>query len=267
VIDSGSNPALKAEDLNPGRNLPMRVIRVDEPGLILARRFGIRQSVADVLVMVDDDNILDPDYLEIALTIARCETTLGAFGGIARAQFEAKTPPIWKHRLLEYLGIRDFGETPITSNEDRWGKWEPIGAGMVLRKDVAKKFIELVDHVPLAASLGHNGTGLLAGDDSLMARAAYRLGYSCSYQPRLKLSHFIRQTRLKSSYLIRLLFGQGRSTILLNCVLGIQSDPLRFQALLGRLRYRRAQDGWAGVIVWAWDVGYFLEIHRHWEAV
>ena len=89
------------------------------------------EARADVLVLVDDDNVLDTAYLERALAIARAEPGLGAFGGIARARIDAPVAA-WQRRLLPFLGVRDHGPEPITSSENAWGPWEPIGAGMVV---------------------------------------------------------------------------------------------------------------------------------------
>jgi glycosyltransferase involved in cell wall biosynthesis len=262
IVDNNCVPALDETELNRGRGLPMRIIRESQPGVAAARRRGTGEAAADTIVMVDDDNILDPDYLETALAIAETESALGAFGGVARPHLESGPVRKWQKCLLGYLGIREFGDVPITSNQDHWGQWEPIGAGMVLRKDVARKFIEMMDNIPLAIRLGHNGKGLLAGEDSLIARAAYRLGYSCSYQPRLKMTHFIKRPRTKIRYLVRLLFGMGRSMVMLNSVLGIPSAPLSFKELRGRFRDRRSKDGLGGAIIWAWDVGYYWELRR-----
>jgi glycosyltransferase involved in cell wall biosynthesis len=259
IVDNNSKPALQETILNQGRGLPMRIIREPRPGVAAARRRGTAEAAADTIVMVDDDNILDSDYLQAALQISQNEPSLGAFGGVARPLLESGNAKQWQRRLLGYLGVRDFGSHVITSNRDQWGEWEPIGAGMVLRKEVARKFIEVMDDIPLAERLGHNGKGLLAGEDSLIARAAYRLGYSCSYQPRLRITHFIKRPRLKAGYLVRLLFGLGRSSIMLDTVLGIPSAKLDFRELLRRFRNRCSQDGFAGAIIWAWDVGYFIE--------
>src|SRR5215469_10853662 len=43
-----------------------RVIREQVLGLTPARLRAIRESKGDLLVFVDDDNVLDPDFLEVA---------------------------------------------------------------------------------------------------------------------------------------------------------------------------------------------------------
>jgi GT2 family glycosyltransferase len=212
------------------------------------------------VVLVDDDNILDDDYLESALDIAQRQPKIGAFGGTTREVMEGGgRVRWWQRKLLPYLGVRDYGGEEITSSDDQWGKWEPIGAGMVVRKDVVRKFIEFVGNSSEAASLGRTGRAMLSGEDSLIARSAYRLGYSCSYQPRLKLGHYIKKSRFRVGYLARLLYGHGRSYVILHKALGKPCNEISKVELLSRLGYRCMKDGLPGVIIWAWDIGYSAE--------
>ncbi|MGA2581909.1 MAG: glycosyltransferase [Tepidisphaeraceae bacterium] len=265
IVDNHSDPPLDGARINRGFDLPMRIVCEPELGLTPARMRGVSEARADVMVMVDDDNILDPDYLEAALEIARQHPKLGAFGGVTRPVLEGRVRP-WQEKMLPYLGVRDYGQDEITSDADEWGKWEPIGAGMVVRREVVQKFVEFVHSIPGASDLARNGKALLSGEDSLMARSAYRLGYSCSYQPRLKLGHFIKRGRLRFGYLARLLYGHGRSYVILNNVLGKPTQCLSRTEVLSRLPFRCLKDGFPGAIIWAWDIGYMVEsraVHRN----
>jgi glycosyltransferase involved in cell wall biosynthesis len=261
VVDNRSSLPPEIADLNRGGGLPMRIVREEEIGLTPARQRGVREAAADVIVLVDDDNILDADYLESALDIAASHPDIGAFGGESRAMVEGGELRQWQKKLIAFLGVRDHGRWPITSDENRWGLWEPIGAGMVVRKDVAKKFIESVQTRPQAARLDRSGADLLSGGDSLIARSAYGLGYSCSYQPRLKLGHVIKKGRLRAPYLARLLYEHGRSFVILNNVLDTPVPRLSRGELLTRLPYRCKQNGFAGAIHWAWDLGCLREMN------
>src|SRR5207237_3386460 len=128
------------------RPYPLRVVNEPRPGQIHARCCGIREAAADLLVFVDDDNHLDPDYLERAVNIAAQNQSLGAFGGVSRLLTDVR-PPEWMTPLLAYIAVRDYGPEVITSNENQWGKWEPIGAGMVVRKSVGGAFVNLLETV------------------------------------------------------------------------------------------------------------------------
>ncbi len=266
VIDNRSEPPLDPAALNAGRNLPMRVVRENRPGLTQARVTGIETTCAPVIVFVDDDNYLDPDYLAEALRIEAENPWIGCFGGKARGVLETKIPA-WKSRLLGYFGVRDYGPNPITSTRRVWGEWEPIGAGMVCRRDVAEQFIRWFRTIPDVGRLGRSGTGLMSGDDTLLAHAAYHLNYACSYQPALKLSHWIKASRLELRPMARIMAGHGRSHVVLQALKG---EPIPrptaagvlFALVTGYSR-RVKRDGFGkGTIEWFWDLGYFSEARR-----
>jgi len=264
VVDNNSKPPLDESRLREGRSLQLRVVREPRQGNTFARRTGIREARGDVLVFVDDDNHIDPDYLEQALRIARAEPAVGAFGGKARAVLEAPLPA-WKERLLPFFGVRDFGLEPITSRETCWGEWEPIGAGMVFRRDVGEEYVRWVTFDGTTSLLGRKAArGLRSGEDTLIAQAAYRLGYACSYQPALTMSHCMKRTRMRTRVLARTMEGHGRSFVVLQQILGwpVPRPSLVAAAveLCRKFRQHVRKLGLrAGAVKWFWDLGYFLQ--------
>jgi glycosyltransferase involved in cell wall biosynthesis len=259
LVDNNSDPPV---------DLPLpfgRIIREPGPGLVHARVSGIRATQAPLIVFLDDDNHLEPDYLERALRIAEDNPSIGCFGGVAFPILESPIPG-WKHALLPYLGVRDYGGVPITSTRDEWGKWEPIGAGMVCRRDVAERFVYWTGRLDFARRLGRAGTGFMSGEDTLIAQAAYRLGYSCSYQPDLVLSHYMKVARLSARSLARTMEGHGRSFALLQSLRGIAvTEPRWWDLLLAAWRFlwTAVDHGLRAASVKAfWDAGYIAERRR-----
>ena len=265
VVDNNSSPPLDEAALDPG-GLDFRVIVQKRPGLTYARVAGIAAARADLLVFVDDDNHLDARYVANAISIADAEPQIGVFGGISEAALDRRLPR-WKERLIEHLGVRNYGPAPITSFEDRWGKWDPIGAGMVARRDVARRFAAFVAEHDDAGGLGRRGTSLMSGEDTLLARCGNRLGYACSYQPSLSLKHDMSGGRLRLRTLTRTLEGHGRSYVRLQRLLGRPVAPIRGLSALThlgpRLLYRLARRGRAGYVIWHWDLGYVRESRVH----
>lgn len=263
LVDNNSSPPLNTNSMKNSENLPLRIIREPRQGLTFSRCAGIAEASANLLVFIDDDNHLDPDYLENAIKIAGKERHVGLYGGISRPVLESSIQP-WKKKVLSYLGVRNYGMEPITSFKEAWGEWEPIGAGMVSRRDVAKKFVQMIESTPIAGELGRKGKALFSAEDSLFARMATRLGYACSYQPILRLSHFMKNSRLKPFNLCRTLQGHGRSFVLLEKTLGKPIARVSFigiwRILLGRLFLRIYRQGLrAGVVEWFWDLGFLQE--------
>src|SRR5690606_755347 len=78
-------------------------------GLTAARRRGLFEARGDVIVMVDDDNVLNPDYLEQAAALITEYPQLGAAGGKSRPEFE--TPPAaWVSEFHGLLACRNLGD-------------------------------------------------------------------------------------------------------------------------------------------------------------
>jgi glycosyltransferase involved in cell wall biosynthesis len=264
VVDNNSRVALTQERLRADRRLQLRVVPETEQGLVFARRKGIVEAAAPLLVFADDDNGLAANYLEEALRIARAEPSLGAFGGITKLLTDMNIPE-WKLGLTPYLGIRNYGSTPIISSQAHWGEWEPIGAGMVVRQPIALHYVKIVESEAEAQLMSRRDGGVIAGEDTLLARSSYALGYSCSYQPSLRLTHFIKGTRMGARDLARTIYGIAQGYVINERFCGRPPAAVSWFAaaveLCRRLRYRIYQKGWRrGALEWFWDVGYFRQL-------
>ena len=262
VVDNASCPPLDGARFS-GRKFGVRIVREPRPGLVYGRCAGINAASGGLIVFVDDDNQIAPDYLERCVGIAEENPSIGAFGGISTPSFGGPVAK-WKAALLPYLGVRDHGPEAITSSSGEWGKWDPIGAGMVVRHDVGQHFVEFVDNYQGACQLGRKGKSLMSGEDTLMARVAWMSHYACSYQPSLRLSHYMKPRRLAVGVLLRTLIGHGRSYVILQRILGRPVGRLTLLtpiSLLSSYCFRIRTAGIrAGSIMWFWDFGRFLEL-------
>lgn len=223
LVDNRSEPALE-ETVFTGAGLSRpRLIQEPVSGLAFARAAGIEAATGDLIVFVDDDNVLAPDYLAEAALVASAEPGLGAFAG--RAQGVFVTEPDWlvKRHIARYA-VRDLGEEPIIGAGDRWGPHEPFGAGLAVRADIARAFAQLVRASVDAGGLGRAGRTLASGEDSLFSRIADALGYQVGYAPSLRLEHHIKAERVSWRYLFRLIAGQARAHVILDRISG-RPDP------------------------------------------
>ncbi len=239
-----------------GRGIGLVVER--RQGLTYARIAGIKASHGKVLVFVDDDNELDENYLHNALQICEDHPDLGTCGGVAEGRLEIG---VSKHKqsLLPHLGVRDNGHDRIEGPADEWGLWEPIGAGLVIRREVGEKFIEFVEQNELAGDLGRIGNSLMSGEDTLITRLASQLNYRCSYEPALKLRHYIPRQRLSYSYLMRLLYGHGQSFVVVSSLIGqsVDAPKKRWISLLRNFAYRcRNETITVAIGMVCWDLGF-----------
>ena len=204
LIDNKSEQLLSSEiDLSWHRHA--RHIREEKLGLTPARLCGIREAQSDLIIFVDDDNILEPDYLEVALQISQNYPFLGAWGGLIQPEFEV-TPPEWTKPYWGLLAIREF-------DGDRWSNLlhqndtTPCGAGMCVRKKVAQHYADSITHHPVRSKLDRTGNLLLSCGDSDLAFTACDIGLGTGLFVGLKLTHIMPANRLEEQYLLRLLEG------------------------------------------------------------
>jgi glycosyltransferase involved in cell wall biosynthesis len=181
-----------------------RHIREDELGLTAARLRGIRESVGELLVFVDDDNVLAADYVGTALNLSLSNKCLGAYGGNIVGEFE--TPPeSWIGIMFSIFAIVDVKHahwqcSPGTSAQ----LMAPCGSGMVIRKTVATYWAKMSTNDPLRRGLGRKGASLAGSEDIDMSLCACVLGLAVGRFPQLQLTHLIAARRLKREYLLRL---------------------------------------------------------------
>jgi glycosyltransferase involved in cell wall biosynthesis len=198
LIDNGSSEWLASHvDLSwhPGG----RHIREEELGLTLARLRGIAEAKGDLLIFVDDDNVLQRDYLETALRISLTHPHLGAFGGSIEAEFEVEPDPRFES-LLPSLAVRRVTEPKWTN----FGLGSlPYGAGLCVRAKVAQAYAANTGDSRIRRCLDRRGSSLMGGGDLDLAMTSYELGLGVGLFGELVVTHLIDKRRLSSRYLHR----------------------------------------------------------------
>ena len=198
------------------------VVREARIGLTPARLRGIRESSGDLLVFVDDDNVLDPDFLEVALDTMGQRSYLGSWSGQCRPEFE-QPPPEWTRRYWSNLSIREF-TNDVWSNIPRLPESMPYGAGLCVRRTVARHYLELHDSGRRSFQFDRQGGSLLSGGDNDLAACACDLGLAVGIISSLKLTHLIAPERLTEEYIARLAEGISYSSTLLDSEYGCRTE-------------------------------------------
>jgi hypothetical protein len=171
-------------------------------------------------VFVDDDNVLDPDFLEVATQIAQKKPFLGSWSGQCRPSFEVP-PPSWSRRYWGNLVIREFNED-VWSNLPRLPASMPCGAGLCVRRAVARRYLELNRSGKRVIQLDRTGKSLMSGGDNDLAACACDIGLGVGLIAALKLTHLIPPERLTVDYLTRLAEGISFSSVLLDADRGLR---------------------------------------------
>lgn len=203
VVDNASTTPVDKDWCESLANRSINLVRESEPGLSHARLAGISQASADIIVFSDDDNVLQADYLQIALKHMVESPSVGVAGGRSIPHYQVSPPP-WFFDGIAPLGCRDFGDeehvftTEQFVEEQRYPEKAPIGAGMVFRNHAMETWIRSVGNSGIS---DRKGSSLSSAGDCDMVLCALEAGYDAAYWPDLVLNHLIPEDRLTKSYL------------------------------------------------------------------
>jgi cellulose synthase/poly-beta-1,6-N-acetylglucosamine synthase-like glycosyltransferase len=191
---------------------------VHEPtlGLTAARRRGFGAAGGAFAVLVDDDNVLAPDYLTRTLALFAAHPRVGALGGKSGPEFE-ESPPAWADEFLGLLALRDLGPAPLISHglrppgatRNNYPLFAPLGAGMALRREAWTAWLN-TPHDDTMPSDRRGGELTSSGDNDIVL-SLMQAGWEVAYFPELSLVHLIPAARLDPGYLARLNRGIQKS--------------------------------------------------------
>ena len=207
VIDNASQKPLAGKwDLS--WHPSARHICENQLGLTPARLRGIAESIGELLVFVDDDNVISSSYLELTKKLAEKHPNLGCFGsGAIEPEFEQK-PQTEYMPFIGYLAIRTVGRS-------LWGNsltQAPWGSGLVVRRAVALHYKLVTATNAMRLMLDRKGQDLMSGGDDEFSHIAHALGFGSGIFIELQITHLIAKHRVVGKYFERMLFCNGRSS-------------------------------------------------------
>ncbi len=242
LIDNASKePLAKGYDLawHPhGRH-----IRENELGLTPARLRGITEAEGDLLVFVDDDNVLAPDYLERAAAIAGSYSHISVFGtGTLVPEFELEPEPV----VRSWLGMLEKRSVsrPTWTNNPADYFCTPWGCGLCVPRRFAARYSQFVVQSRISSVLDRHGQSLFCGGDDLFSWLSVGSDTGFGIFPELRITHLIPAARLRQDYLVRLAYGHSFSLAVLRyMVYGTNPRPA---TVLSRLRIiaHGLKNGW-----------------------
>jgi len=204
VVDNASSRPL--ETLPVISENALRVVREERVGLTAAKERAAREVAGEVIVFVDDDNVLAPDYLRTVLEIF-ADANVGVVGPDITAEYETE-PPAWflDPRLEASVVVRRLPNDRLyVSTIPETGTYFPSGAGSCVRRSV---LVSYFDSLTAATRVeGRKGKVLSGGEDWDIALFAISQGLLVGTCGRLRLTHLIPNKRLERAYLERLVVG------------------------------------------------------------
>ena len=202
VVDNASTDrtaelveAHRSRKLLPG----LRRVLETEQGLTPARRRGVRETSAPWIAFVDDDNLLEPGWLDAVADAIRLHPEAGGIGGRVTLEWEEPPPDVFKH-FGWCFAEQQRGEVACEIHN-------LVGAGMVVRRQALAESGWL-DRALLADRAGKR---LFSGGDVEIAQRIRSAGYPLWFIPGAGLRHRFSGGRANWRYLFRVNHGLGAS--------------------------------------------------------
>lgn len=201
LIDNNSEEALDRR-IDLEWHPTARVVREEALGLTRARLRGIKEAIGTLIVFVDDDNVLEADYLETAISVAERHPNLGVWSGQVLPEFEVEPPK----EIVPFLGVLCIRELA----QDVWSNspnpaFLPFGAGMAVREIVARAYAEQISSNKERLALDRSGSNLASSGDLDLAMTSIDLDMGTGLFKKLRIRHLISAKRLSSAYILKLI--------------------------------------------------------------
>jgi len=183
------------------------IIEEQKPGKANALVTGYNSAKYELMLLCDDDNWLQPDYLKTVIEIFNQHPDIGLLGGYGKAFFESGEKPEWfdkwencyvcgkHHRQNGFLAIRDYSI---------WG------AGSVITKTVW-------NYITSSGFAFHNSTkgGKAIAEDAELSMAISFSEYKLYFDDRLWFTHDLRGGRISWKNLIAQQAANGKNNAIL----------------------------------------------------
>jgi glycosyltransferase involved in cell wall biosynthesis len=216
VVDSGSSGAVAVELATIVAGVPnASLLRVDRPGLSLARNEAAREVASGYIAYIDDDAVPAPDWVAmIARAISATPREPAMIGGRILPLWEAPLPRWWPPSLRGVLSIIEAEGAGEYRRPETAQKLSPYGANMIV-------------HVPslLAAggfpeAFGRTGKTLLSDEETVLAWRLQDAGHCIRYDSRIVVHHQIQAQRLTPQWLFSRMYWQGASRVMSHRAMG-----------------------------------------------
>jgi glycosyltransferase involved in cell wall biosynthesis len=213
VIDNASSDETANVSAEVWKRNPVtafKTVREDRPGLMYARKRGISEAAFDIVSFIDDDNRVEDRWVEKLIEVFSSDESIGACGGSSKAVFEDECPGWFAQFENNYAVGRQMEKSGFIDAHKGY-LW---GAGLSFRKSLWQ---ELQQRGFKNLTVGREGKNITAGEDSELCYAFRLLGYKLYYRDDLSLEHYMPQTRMNFSYLLKMATGFGQAYARLNC--------------------------------------------------
>ena len=171
-------------------------------GLSHARNRGIKESKGEIFVYVDDDALVNKQYLQTYADFFGQHSEIEAAGGPIIPKYETKEPDWMSHFTKALItGYKYLGDKPKEFPKNDY----PGGGNAAYRASVFEK-VGLFN-----VELGRKGDSLVGAEEKDIFDKMTKLGMRFYYLPTAILYHLIPEKKLSKEYFDKLTYSIGKS--------------------------------------------------------
>jgi glycosyltransferase involved in cell wall biosynthesis len=206
VVDNNSSDRTRevVQDFSRREPSRFRYLFEPKPGKSHALNAGIREARGDVLAFIDDDVIVERNWLR-NLTAALVDNDwVGSGGRILPAN--TFSPPPWlplegPNNMGGILALFDLGDTAVELDQP------PFGTNMAFQKRMFEKY------GGFRIDLGPRPGSQLRNEDTEFGRRLLKARERLRYEPSAVVYHRVPEDRLRKEYFLAWWFDLGRATM------------------------------------------------------
>ena len=200
VIDNASVGTETAEVVAA---TPFRYVREDRPGLNWARNRAIAESRSEIIAYVDDDAVVDPNWLAAIVAAFEDPAVSAVTGLVVAAELIWPAQHVFEHYggMGKGMNRRDLDGSQMTANDRVAAHSAGVGANMAFRR----RTFDRVGSFDTALDVGTPSNG--GGDLDIFHRVLVA-GLTIRYEPAALMWHYHRR---EPAQLRKQLYNNGRA--------------------------------------------------------
>lgn len=234
VVDNGSNDGTPSivEEAFDAVPFPHRLDSVPAEGKLKALLYGLSVARADLVTVLDDDNVIDARFLRHSIDFIDSHPLVGMVGSTNRVA--GTEVPSWFHGIASYYGCGApyffEGGKNVGAHRTIGRRALVAGAGSTFRRDI---LVDALEAGFFFLNDAFRGTRIsVSGEDSELCALFHSMGWYFGHDRRLTLEHHIDPARITLPYARKLCrsIGAGLEAIdLLDAQAGKRLDSFKME--------------------------------------
>lgn len=210
--------------LYPNHN--WRYIKEPNQGIAFARTRGAKEAVGDIAAYIDDDCLVEPNWLDEIISFYDNNPEAMSTGGRIIPKYLVPVADWFGKYFWGLVGNYDLGKSVYQMKGVRY----PSGANMHFRKTAFEKYGYF------DGNLGRSGKSLMAGEEKAMYLKLIHANEKVFFLPHVIVLHHVEGNKFDKEYVKRHSMGIGGSERLMNKG-SILKLILKFLEYLAKLGY------------------------------